>query len=770
MAGKKMVVDFECFKRDEEAYKSLKEATQKLTNATETQFEEIKREKWYNRVFDMVTYSKKNEKRIAEQISSLAEAQQILIEILLRLSEEDTKVARMVSECMNDIKKLSEQDVFLFKKIRNLENIMLGIKVSFDIAELSNTNKIVLSGCLYHLAEYYGNSSEEQKRYANIVLEYIGTDATVDNLSYAIEKMENEDRKKVLTCCIEYMFLANGKMEIPDTLQDFIDEFDFGNKTISEIKEQTMNMYNLRGIDGFYGKYNSESYSTIENEFEFEFADSQIESEIVEIEITDMQHIRMGEEKEFRNNEIHLKTNINCEGALKFEHCILYYNETSDGNKIVLDEGASLIVANSVIFCKGYNATSFIIGEYNVAAKFIQCNFIDCSNFLKIEGARQIIMQNCKMYNCFCGFVDCDLACEQVGCNIRDNIIIVDGEMQQFNLEGAGKKKSHAPFRSMFCIKDYSEETGTHHFNISNNIVDENEKFRNKEYSDRWSTTTWHLGEDTDENIIKFFEVSEGGIISNCTFKGAVSCVEAAGVEKCNFIECREVIESYKSQGKIIDCVFEKCTDVVNVCNGHIVKDCQFIDCYNTLIMADGCGIEYCDFKSISSNAMKKYDENACVAFSGNTNYLKDCTFNGIDLENMFLIAPSSSAETNSIVATLERCNFKNCFIKGNTENLIQEYIKYDGFFKKSQQIQAIRISECIGLDKVNQETERKNDVQSKEDATKKAVGACTLDSYGVTWNWMEHCDAMEFEDGSIFQFKGTIFEGFSRALHDKQT
>lgn len=481
MAEEKIVIDFDSFKGDEEAYSSLKEATQKLTNATEAQFEEIKKEKFYNRVFDMITYSKKNEKRVAEQISSLAEAQQILIEILLRLSEKDTRIARMVSDCMTDIQKLSEQDVVLLQKIKSLENIMLGIKVTSDIADLSNTSKIILSGCLYHLAEHYNDSSEEQKIYADTVLEYIGTNAIVENLSYAIESLKNEDRKKVLTCCIEYIFLANCTMEIPDRLQGFIDEFDFGNKTISEIKEQTLAMYNLRGIDGFYGKYYSESYSAIESEFDFEFAADKADEEIAELDITGLQHIRRDEEKNYRNNEIHLKTNINCEGTLKFEHCILYYNEIRDGNKIVLDKGANLIVEDSVIYCKGYNESSFIIGEYNSAAQFVRCDFIDCSNFLKIEGAREMTIQNCKIHNCFSGFVDCDLIGKQVCCNIIDNRIILDGGIKQFNLEKDGSHfVAFGNTDSMFRIRDFSEETGTLHFNILNNIVDENEKFRKK--------------------------------------------------------------------------------------------------------------------------------------------------------------------------------------------------------------------------------------------------------------------------------------------------
>ena len=63
----------------------LVEAIKRISNASEAQFEEIKKEKWYNRLFDLVTFSKKGEKRLAQQITTVAQTQQILIEILLRL-------------------------------------------------------------------------------------------------------------------------------------------------------------------------------------------------------------------------------------------------------------------------------------------------------------------------------------------------------------------------------------------------------------------------------------------------------------------------------------------------------------------------------------------------------------------------------------------------------------------------------------------------------------------------------------------------------------
>src|SRR5699024_3538216 len=111
----------------------LQEASKQLTIATEEQFTEIKNEKWFTRVFDMVTFSKKNDKRIANQIENLAQAQQILMEILVRMSDRDTRISDMVATSFDKIEKLSKNDVLLAQKISQLEKrSILGITKETD--------------------------------------------------------------------------------------------------------------------------------------------------------------------------------------------------------------------------------------------------------------------------------------------------------------------------------------------------------------------------------------------------------------------------------------------------------------------------------------------------------------------------------------------------------------------------------------------------------------------------------------------------------------
>ena len=84
----------------------LKTAIDKLTSESEKQFQTIKNEKWYTRIIDLATLSNKKNVRISQQISSLAQAQDVLIELLKRLSATDVEIDNMLLNNMHKVETL----------------------------------------------------------------------------------------------------------------------------------------------------------------------------------------------------------------------------------------------------------------------------------------------------------------------------------------------------------------------------------------------------------------------------------------------------------------------------------------------------------------------------------------------------------------------------------------------------------------------------------------------------------------------------------------
>lgn len=110
-------------------FQDLQSAVQQLTTKSDAQFEELKNEKWFHRIFNMVICPRKNNIRMAEQITSLAQAQGILIEILVRLADQDANIAGMVMQSQSDIRALAQNSAYLQERLYLLEDKSYGIRL-----------------------------------------------------------------------------------------------------------------------------------------------------------------------------------------------------------------------------------------------------------------------------------------------------------------------------------------------------------------------------------------------------------------------------------------------------------------------------------------------------------------------------------------------------------------------------------------------------------------------------------------------------------------
>ena len=697
-----LMVNKETFKGEQDDYDAIREAVEKLSNASQDQFETIKREKWYNRVFDMITFSQKGKKRIAEQVGTIAQAQQIFIELLLRLSANDTHISEIVAESMENIRKIQEQNLHLLSRIKQLENISLGIKPDMDIHTLSDKNKQVLSACLYKISDENANASDEQITYANSIIDYLGGDKQMDNPTAALENMDNESRRKILACCMEYIFLKSCSFDSYDDYKDLIEEFDFGNKTVATIKKQITSLYKLRGCEGFFSKYKSENFNEPDDTFVIEIEDEiEEESEIVMEDefISSILQIRAGETKTYKNKNLHINAFINCEGNLEIDHCALYYNETNDRNQIVLARDAQLYIKDSMIKCKGFDKNSFISCEGENTICFETTTFVDCAYFLKSRSNCSFSMTRCELRNCYEDFISISVGEESL-CDISSNIIIQDG-LNDFYIN----HKAFSP--TLITVSSYTEKK----VQFRDNTIVEDPQFKKIGVNEK----------DSDNKLCYFS--CDNAAVSNCSFMGISEAIVAIEVRDSKFQNCSKAIwirDSWRvSEKALIDnCVFENSTNVIDTWRDTRITNCQFVSCYNRLVSSigyqpGGVNIEFCQFINIKNNLLgglllTDIGSIACIIFEytkkTKANYLKKCIFDGVELDDNFLIAASGSEKPHGTVTYIEECDFRNCSTKRSSGKIIKEDVQYDTLLKKNQDFHANKISNCRGLDKINKE------------------------------------------------------------------
>lgn len=147
-------VDFniESFGKDENDIQYLKTAIENLSNESEKQFQNIKDEKWFTRIIDLATLSNKKNIRMSQQISNIAQAQDILIELLKRLSATDVKIDNMLLNSMNQIEQLYNHTEKLALKVTDLkEQMIYGINQSKNINDLKDIEKKCCIVCFKRL-------------------------------------------------------------------------------------------------------------------------------------------------------------------------------------------------------------------------------------------------------------------------------------------------------------------------------------------------------------------------------------------------------------------------------------------------------------------------------------------------------------------------------------------------------------------------------------------------------------------------------------------
>ena len=690
MKNEELQIDYGYYDSEQCSFDDLKQATAKLTVATQGQFEEIKNEKWFNRVFDMVTFSKKNEIRMANQIGNVAQAQQIMMEILIRLSTRDSKISDLVAESFDKIKRLSENDILLGKKLIQLENSYLGISKQTDIDELSETESHILGGLFYDLMNNFEVISDQQRTYANAILTYLDVEAQKIDIKQSIESINNIDKKrKILTCCMEYGYLNQFNFDYIDNMEDMIDDFDFGNKTIKMIKEGIAATYNLRGVDGFIDKYDYDEDFEFDEEFSMEFDDEISEAsenepeeiEMTEIETNTILNITQGETKIFKNNIIHFHSYINCAGNLIFENCVVSYNVSETSDEISLAEGATVEFINCQIVCENTDESFFIQGSNENEVTLLNCDLINCSYFLNMSHGK-LQIENCRIINPSVCFINGDYE--------------VDGMISNSQI-----KFSKIPDQNRLLIKKSSSYEAI--FKIS-----KKESFLIKScLIEGDSLFVRH------KHQITIFD-TVNGIFENCSFININNCITMAEeIIESKFLNCGEPIVFFgirsNKNAKLIDSTFEGCEKVLNLTSGSIITGCQFNKCKNRIIDAIGSvTIEFCEFFNSYFEENNDYTRTTCLEFyrGDQKNELpskvKKCLFKGIDIRNSDATFILASGLKDRVVVYIEDCDFQNCATKNEDASLVNENGTYKNIFKKYVNFKSVEVSNCKGMEKVN--------------------------------------------------------------------
>lgn len=420
--------------------------------------------------------------------------------------------------------------------------------------------------------------------------------------------------------------------------------------------------------------------------------------------VTGILHVAAEETKVYRDVLLHFSAFMKCEGDLKFENCLILYNESDTFGEIILTPGARLTFKDTVVVCKGMNDSHFLKGGGENRVEMENSVFEDCSFFLKLEGDNSLTVRNCIMKNCFRKFIEMKLGSfAEYACDISDNKIIQD-RLADFYQDSLSAKPA------VLININY---TGTCTHGKDNTCIFQRNTITEKE------DFGISAGKQENTNIIMQYFSAEDAVVSDCTFIGLSGGIQASNIQNCSFQKCQKAFKAYHgaySEGnpaRIERCVFEECTDVLKLDDDASVSYCRFESCYDSIISTQGYGggitVEHCQFVNTKSNDINGLNalifQKGCITFQrskelrSRENRLLECRFDGAELNMGYLISANCFEKPSGPVTFIENCSFKNCVSQRENGEIIREYIQYDTLFKKDQSFRANIILNCKGVD-----------------------------------------------------------------------
>ena len=228
-------------------------------------FESLKSKKWYHYLFEKITFNKENELRKANGVLNLAKMQDIIIKILLQLSESRNEIYTFLTNNSTLIEELSQSNLYIQKQQKAIIAILKQIKYRESYIpkyqDLSSKNADIIFATLQKFAQensLYDKNNEMTQKYLRTVMmsNPVNPSFDFDNLD-EIENLGGQIRQRLAIMMYEYLYLA----DVDETIKsDILDRISPHLKQVA--KENVENSIRLMGKEVLILQY--EKIETVE--------------------------------------------------------------------------------------------------------------------------------------------------------------------------------------------------------------------------------------------------------------------------------------------------------------------------------------------------------------------------------------------------------------------------------------------------------------------------------------------------------------------------
>lgn len=691
------------------------EAAQDTINATEKDFDTIRSKKWYKRLWETVTFSKDNQIQMAKGVSNLAKLQEIIIKLLVVLSQDSVEISKVVQQNSELILRLSVTDALLSKQI---DKIKYGGTAQIDFDSLGGDNKALIANLLI-MADPTAQRNEYSRQYISSVMRGAKLTAVDNTVKVdAVEQLNRMEQELLYRMIMIDRYLLNIDFDSPSEIIDWISVNLKRKKEIRSEVQMTADAVTPEFFATYYEK-SSDTYDEItDDDIWFECDEQQTDipdgesldedvetvqpSEYQDVVLSSILHIPENQTCRFENKILYVRTIVDCEGTLELSNCTIHYFDTDSVSEIKVKETGVVCADNCTFICHACRTKEFIFAEAGSERIVINGGkFVNCCSLLRSK--RSVLFDHCEVINPGGNFIKIETYSDA-------NVVVTNTNFLFDTVPGFLTDCKDAIISGPDIV--FSENTVTGEL-----IIDSAERAKS----------------ETDERCWRAYFIDAGKIsVSNVRFKGVRKIIRynhwyndgASTIFHSSFEHCLDIITTAGFCGnlELKECEFTQCTQVASWIGGHNrFLHCRFFNCFNELVSSNitgGTVLDYCEFRKWSawkrdtssavvrhsleffSHAMLDFDRAKGEKY--HINKVSNCVFDGITAHQFFVIKGDVHENIGGYVAKVENCSFLNCTTEQSSGRIIKEYNYYLGLFNKRKDVKTVDIaSDCRGLDQV---------------------------------------------------------------------
>ena len=367
----RIYISHQAKEKPQETMEVLRQAAAEAFSESEHNFEVMRNKQWYKRLFEILTFSRNNEKMLAKNIESLSKLQEIIIKALLLMSVQNTELSSDIRNLLESHNLLAEQVKLIAKTQNKLENRLIeleyGGKRELLISQLEKHKKSIIIGVYTSFVNKNKEfASKDSQDFTAALHRAFGTNTPEERKISDIDKLTPDGEQELLFKLLQsWVYLATndfGKQEI-------FKHFSVSDICKEELCDQIRTSVENQGVENYINWYTTQEplyeddFNIIDDSgIELEGADTDIVKRYIDFDDEEIRNIIAQYDACLGTNKLDINNPANNEKIIEKVNPAI----SQEAVVGIYNCGCDVILTTHAMYADGKKLTYRLLSDNNV--------------------------------------------------------------------------------------------------------------------------------------------------------------------------------------------------------------------------------------------------------------------------------------------------------------------------------------------------------------------------------------------------------------------